>query len=247
MAAQKGKGGNFSFKGFTMCFKPSENIHKKKEEKKDDTEVKVKLPDPITKLKATKYEFGSGTFPSFGYPSFMTLAEFHGPNNGYLVNDTCTIIAEVTVENSGHQHSNDNRLMPSPTTLNNNNNNNLVDFKGLCKVRRDLVPFLDDACSKHPKLVESQKGKKLSEKSFTALGRVLYFLTSYKNVKDMNDDAVKELKSLWEELESSEFEYLTWLKNDVNFALGIKEESEEEEEKGEEEKEEGKGELLKVE
>ncbi|MED6113243.1 hypothetical protein PIB30_068986 [Stylosanthes scabra] len=203
-----------------------------------------------SKTFATKYKFGSGSFSSFGYPCFITSSEFDGPNNGYLVNDACTIIAEVTVENSGHQHSNDNRIMPSPVTLNkDNNNNNLVDFKGLCKVRRDFVPLLDDVCSKHPKLVESQKGKSLSEKSFTALGRVLYFLTSYKNVKDMNDDAVKELQSLWEELESSGFEDLTWLKNDVNFALGIKEELEEEE-KGEEEEEgegEGEGELLKVE
>jgi hypothetical protein len=53
-----------------------------------------------------------------------------------------------------------------------------------------------------------------------ALGRVIYFLKTRK-VKDMNDQACKELQILWDELEKFQFD-LTWLEPQVQAALGMK-------------------------
>ncbi|XLS83166.1 hypothetical protein HN51_048997 [Arachis hypogaea] len=192
--------------------------------------------------RGTKYEYGSAKYPGYGFSSFITLTEFLDPNNGFLVNDSCSIEAEVCVVNDGHQHHpNDNRIVPLVTR--NNDNNNLVDFKGLCKVKKDFVPLLEEACSKHPELVEGQKKRNQSEKftenSFMTLGRVLHFLKSHKDVKDCTDDCVKEFQNLWKELESSGFDDLTWLENDVkNYT--VKKLNENVDLQGE------KGELLKV-
>ncbi|QHO25688.1 uncharacterized protein DS421_12g383130 [Arachis hypogaea] len=251
MAAQKEMGRNFSFKdNLIMCFKPYNNINNHnnnnnnniKKERDDDPMVKDKLSDSMSKLKGTKYEYGSAKYPGYGFSSFITLTEFLDPNNGFLVNDSCSIEAEVCVVNDGHQHHpNDNRIVPLVTR--NNDNNNLVDFKGLCKVKKDFVPLLEEACSKHPELVEGQKKRNQSEKftenSFMTLGRVLHFLKSHKDVKDCTDDCVKEFQNLWKELESSGFDDLTWLENDVkNYT--VKKLNENVDLQGE------KGELLKV-
>ncbi|RYR27147.1 hypothetical protein Ahy_B02g061482 [Arachis hypogaea] len=101
-----------------------------------------------------------------------------------------------------------------------NNNNNLVDFKGLCKVRKDFVQLFEEACSKHPEDVRGVKRRNWSEnfteRLFMALGRVLHFLKSYKDVKDMNDDTYdEEFQDLWEQLKSFGFDDLIWMENDV--------------------------------
>ncbi|XLS49070.1 hypothetical protein HN51_023428 [Arachis hypogaea] len=162
------------------------------------------------------YEFGNGKHDGSGFASFITLTEFHDPNKGFFVNDVCTIEAEVCVENDGHRHPNDNHIMPLVTR---NNNSNLVDFKSLCKVRKDFVQLLEEACSKHPELVKGVKKRNWSEnfteRWFMALGRVLHFLKSHKDVKDMDDDTYEELQDLWEQLNSFGFDDLTWLKNGV--------------------------------
>ncbi|XLR55125.1 hypothetical protein HN51_023419 [Arachis hypogaea] len=163
-----------------------------------------------------EYEFSSGKPDGSGFSSFITLTEFHNPDKGFLVNDTCTIVAEVCVENDGHRHLNDNHIMPLVTR----NNNDLVDFKGLCKVPKDFVQLLEEACSKHPELVRRVKRRNWSqnftERWFMALGRVLQFLKSHKDLKDMDDDTDdEELQDLWEHLKSFGFDDLTWLKNDI--------------------------------
>jgi hypothetical protein len=53
-----------------------------------------------------------------------------------------------------------------------------------------------------------------------ALGRVLYFLKTRK-VKDMNEQACKDLQVLWDELKKFKFD-LTWLEPHVQSALGLK-------------------------
>ncbi|XLR12271.1 hypothetical protein S83_040209 [Arachis hypogaea] len=163
-----------------------------------------------------EYEFSSGKHRSSGYSSFITLTEFHDRNKGFLVNDTYTIVAEVCVENDGHRHPNDNHIMSLVTG---NNNDELMDFKGLCRVRKDFVQLLEEACSKHPELVRGVKRKNWSEnfteRWFMTLGRVLHFLKSHKDIKDMDDDTYEELQDLWEQLNSFGFDDLIWLEDDV--------------------------------
>ncbi|RYR70611.1 hypothetical protein Ahy_A02g004942 [Arachis hypogaea] len=130
------------------------------------------------------YEIGSGKHDGSCLASFITLTEFHDPNKEFLVNDICTIEAEVCVENDGHRYPNDNHIM------------------------------LLEACSKHRELVRGVKKRNWSEnfteRWFTALERVLHFLKSNKEVKDMDDDTYEELQDLWEQLND-----LTLLKNVV--------------------------------
>jgi MFS superfamily sulfate permease-like transporter len=59
-----------------------------------------------------------------------------------------------------------------------------------------------------------------AELVFGLLGRVLYFL-NIRKVKDMNEQACKDLQLLWDELEKFKFD-LTWLEPQVQYALGMK-------------------------
>lgn len=97
----------------------------------------------------------------------------------------------------------------------------LVEFRGLGKIERTFVPLLEEVCSQHPSLIECQKkrSRMFTECAFTALGRVLYFLKTRK-VKDMDEQACKDLQLLWEELETFKFD-LSWLKAYVQFALSM--------------------------
>ena len=47
--------------------------------------------------------FNAGSV-KFGYQSFITSAEFRKSSNGFLVGDTCIIVAEASVNNSGHDN-----------------------------------------------------------------------------------------------------------------------------------------------
>ncbi|MCI09125.1 ubiquitin carboxyl-terminal hydrolase family protein [Trifolium medium] len=59
-----------------------------------------------------------------------------------------------------------------------------------------------------------------AELVFAALGKVLYFLKTRK-VKDMNEQACKDLQVFWDDLKKFKFD-LTWLEPYVQFALGMK-------------------------
>lgn len=98
----------------------------------------------------------------------------------------------------------------------------LMDFMGLGQVEKYFVPLLEEACSKHPSLIECQqrRSRRFTEWAFTALGRVLYFLKTRK-AKDMNKQACKDLQILWEELEIFGFD-LAWLEPHVQSALRMK-------------------------
>ncbi|KAJ1390690.1 TRAF-like [Sesbania bispinosa] len=47
-------------------------------------------------VKETQQKFNAGN-SGWGSPSFIPLSEFHDPNQGYLVNDTCIIEAQISV------------------------------------------------------------------------------------------------------------------------------------------------------
>ncbi|XP_045794344.1 MATH domain and coiled-coil domain-containing protein At3g58360-like [Trifolium pratense] len=59
-----------------------------------------------------------------------------------------------------------------------------------------------------------------AELGYTALGRVILLLQTSK-VKDMNEQACKELQVLWDQVQKFKFD-LTWLEPQVQSALGMK-------------------------
>ncbi|MED6113241.1 hypothetical protein PIB30_068985 [Stylosanthes scabra] len=180
--------------------------------------------DTITHEGEHTYKKNScGMICAYGFPSFVSLAEFRDPDEGFLVKDRCIIVAEVSVENSGHEDT--NNVNPLPNEMCSSTCEELVNFRGLCQIEKDHVRLLEEACLKHPSLIESHRKRKRSQKftewSFTTLGKVLHFLKT-KKVKDMDDDACKELKDLWEELEMVKFDDLSWLKPHVESALSMR-------------------------
>ncbi|XP_052113939.1 MATH domain and coiled-coil domain-containing protein At3g58360-like [Arachis duranensis] len=139
----------------------------------------------------------------------MDIKKFSDPKNWFLVNDTCIIVAEVSLNTNASC------------------GRELTDFKGVAKIEKDYVELLEKACLKHPSLIESllkrNRSQRFIERGFTALGRVLHFLKT-KKVKDMlnDDDACKELQDLWDEVEIVRFDDLTWLEPHVKSALRMK-------------------------
>ncbi|MCH85047.1 ubiquitin carboxyl-terminal hydrolase family protein, partial [Trifolium medium] len=81
---------------------------------------------------------------------------------------------------------------------------------------------LEEVCSDTPSLIEcpQKRSRKFNDLAFAALGRVLYFLKTRK-VKDMNEQACKDLQVLWDELQKFKYD-LTWLEPHVQYALGMK-------------------------
>ncbi|CAN6567015.1 unnamed protein product [Malus baccata var. baccata] len=98
----------------------------------------------------------------------------------------------------------------------------LMDFRGLGKIDKAFVPFLEEVCLLHPSLIECQRKRSpmFTEWAFTALGRLLHFLKTNKGT-DMNEEACEQLRLLWEELESFRFD-LAWLQPHIQSALGMK-------------------------
>ncbi|XLR12272.1 hypothetical protein S83_040210, partial [Arachis hypogaea] len=72
-----------------------------------------------------------------------------------------------------------------------------------------------EACSKHPELVRGVKKRNWSEnfteRWFMALRRVLHFLKSHKEVKDMDGDTYDELQDFWFWLSCAIIKETGWL------------------------------------
>ncbi|MED6107591.1 hypothetical protein PIB30_015340 [Stylosanthes scabra] len=171
-------------------------------------------------LAETRYKYKRKKIPSICSSVFLTLDELHDPRDSYLRNDTLRVSGVVSVIHHGTYYDHIIKDMMSAATI-----SELVDFRGLCKTENRFVQLLEEACSNHPTLIENQQKRNRTQKfiewSFTALGRVLHFLNT-KSMKDMNDDACKELQNLWEELNAFGFDDLTWLELHVQFALSMK-------------------------
>lgn len=82
------------------------------------------------------------------------------------------------------------------------------------------VGHQEEICSDSLNEPLPKRRRKFTDLAFSSLGRVIYFLKTRK-VKDMNDQACKDLQVLWEEFEKFRFD-LTWLQTHVQFALGTK-------------------------
>ncbi|MED6108138.1 hypothetical protein PIB30_020585 [Stylosanthes scabra] len=140
----------------------------------------------------------------------MNLERFHDlVQDGFFVNDTCIIVAEVCVNDLGLLDHNHPRLF--------------VDFMGLCKIQKEYVQLLEKSCAKHPSLVKSHLKRKRSQRfkecSFSALGKLLHFLETKKLRDMMSYDVRQELQDLWDGVEMR-FDYdLSWLEPHVKSAL----------------------------
>ncbi|XP_048442249.1 MATH domain and coiled-coil domain-containing protein At3g58270-like isoform X1 [Pyrus x bretschneideri] len=219
----------------------------------------------------TKHVFCASKM-DWGFTSFMPLSELCDVAQGFIVNDTCVLEAEVAVSQVDYMaevqetwfrppikpsHHEDERqgysdveavqltapiseqvLAFQDATSSEQKQTNadfeqheqktsapvgeLMDFRGLGKIDKAFVPFLEEVCLLHPSLIECQRKRSpmFTEWAFTALGRLLHFLKTNKGT-DMNEDACEHLQLLWEELESFRFD-LAWLKPHVQSALGMK-------------------------
>ncbi|KAH0981916.1 hypothetical protein GBA52_009093 [Prunus armeniaca] len=160
----------------------------------------------ITKDTDTEHEFVAN---DWGFTSFILLSELCDHDKGYLVNDFCVVEAEVSVCNGI-------KILEDQET------GELIDFRGLGRVEKTFVPFLEEVCSSYPSLLECHKKRSRTfiQCAFTALGRLLRFLKTTK-AKDMTRDACKRLQLLWEELETFKFD-LVWLEPHVQSVLVMK-------------------------
>ncbi|QHO25681.1 hypothetical protein S83_040200 [Arachis hypogaea] len=136
--------------------------------------------------------------------------------NGFVVNDTSIVVAEVSVNGLGLDHDQNHPCSVMKSTA------LFLDFMGLCKIEKDYVQLLEKSYSKYPSLIESHikrnRSQRFNELSFTTLGKLLHFLKT-KKVKDMKRyDACKELQDLWDEAEIR-FDDLSWLEPHVKSAL----------------------------
>ncbi|KAL1369315.1 hypothetical protein HN51_023410 [Arachis hypogaea] len=95
----------------------------------------------------------------------------------------------------------------------------LIDLQAL----KDYIPLLEEVCTWHPSLLHSQKNRTQAFRlwAFTSLGQVLHFLKT-KKVKDIDDNDIKTLQGLWDELEKSSGFELAWLQPYVEAALSVK-------------------------
>ncbi|KAI5342691.1 hypothetical protein L3X38_010567 [Prunus dulcis] len=149
---------------------------------------------------------------SWGCTSFILLSKLCDHDEGYLVNDSCVVEVKVSVRNGI-------KILEDQET------GKLIDFRGLGRVEKTLVPFLEEVCSSYPSLLECHKkrSRMFIQCAFTALGRLLRFLKTTK-AKDMTHDACKRLQLLWEELETFKFD-LAWLEPPVQLVLVTKKRS----------------------
>ncbi|XP_027191417.1 uncharacterized protein [Cicer arietinum] len=198
-------------------------------------------------VKETEQKFNGG-FRSWG-SFFLKLNDFLDHKHGYLMRNTCIIEAHICVSNfaprihhinstsTNDSNSSDERETLSPRTSGSSSNpteegeiqtshltlKQVFNFQTLSQEEKAFVPLLEEVCTWHPSLIQRQmkRTRQLRQLSFTSLGKVLHFLKT-KKVKDMSEDDIKNLKSLWEKLvNSSEFE-LDWLEPYVQSVLGVK-------------------------
>ncbi|KAI9082174.1 hypothetical protein K1719_035914 [Acacia pycnantha] len=159
------------------------------------------------------------------YNKFMPLSELEDANGGYVLKDMCIIEVELlSVAFEGIEPTSRPTypsLSKQPSDAH-SKDDDVVDFKDMGKIEKALIPMLEDVCSRHPSLVDSNKkrSRRFIEWAFTGLGRVLHFLET-KKWKDMNKEACEQLQVLWEELEMSRLD-LSWLEPRIKSALNMK-------------------------
>ncbi|KAI9082137.1 hypothetical protein K1719_035877 [Acacia pycnantha] len=194
------------------------------------TNFSITVVNQVTRKKSRTKDAGPGKFHancrSRGYTKFMPLSELEDAYSGYVLNDKCIVEVELfSITFEGIEPTS----RPTYPTLSkqprdvHSKDDDVVDFKDMGKIEKALVPMLEDVCSRHPSLMDSNKkrSRRFTEWAFTSLGQVLHFLEN-KKLKDMNKEACEQLQALWEELEMSRLD-LSWLEPHVKSALNMKE------------------------
>ncbi|XLR12274.1 hypothetical protein S83_040212 [Arachis hypogaea] len=144
-----------------------------------------------------------------------------------ILDDTFIIVAEFSIneESSHHQNQLDHGAGRT-TVVDSLLKSCFHDYEDLVKNTKEkgFIQLVEEACQKHPSLIECHKNNDHSSMftkcGFMALGRVLHFLKT-KKVKDMNDEACKELQVLWKEVKAFGFDDLAWLEPRVKCAFGM--------------------------
>ncbi|WJX79646.1 hypothetical protein P8452_62750 [Trifolium repens] len=152
---------------------------------------------------------------TWGLASFMSLTEFR--EKGFLEKDACIVGTEVFVCKSTLEKR-VSQTVNLTTSFGSQAGQMKVEVPSLKPERRGpsfetLLPVSSPVCIEHT--TEND-----AELVSAALGRVIYFLKTRK-VKDMNEQACKDLQVLWDQLEKFQFD-LTWLEPHVKYALGVK-------------------------
>ncbi|XP_045794341.1 MATH domain and coiled-coil domain-containing protein At3g58370-like [Trifolium pratense] len=164
-----------------------------------------------------KQDFNAAEGGVWGFPSFMTLTELHDPEMGFIVKDACIIGAEVFVFKSTLEKPM-NRAASFTISVASGNQNGDVEVEVPMPNPEVQDPKLETISPVSTHI--DAESRKFNDLVFAALGRVLYFLKTRK-VKDMNDQACKELQIFWDELKKFKID-LTWLEPQVQSALGMK-------------------------
>ncbi|PNX88492.1 ubiquitin carboxyl-terminal hydrolase family protein, partial [Trifolium pratense] len=142
-----------------------------------------------------------------GYHSFMPLVELNDPQKGFIVKDVLIVGAEIFVCKPIH----DEPVIQAA---------NLYSSTKFGSQTGDMVVEVQRP---NPEVEGPKKDSTKdadAELVAAALGRVLYFLKTRK-VKDMSEQACKDLEVLWDELKKFQFD-VTWLEPHVQSALGMK-------------------------
>ncbi|MED6145252.1 hypothetical protein PIB30_023495 [Stylosanthes scabra] len=190
-------------------------------------------------VKETQQRFNGGhrCWGSF----FMNLKDFHDHRQGYLVRNTCIIEAHICVSNFLPPLDTNiiNPINDDDSILDNDNNNNPPPPSSTNHVQSSgdeitISPSPSssqsssrsspkEVCTWHPSLLHSQKNRTQGFRlwAFTSLGQVLHFLKT-KKVKEIDDNDIKKLQGLWDELEKSSGFELDWLQPYVEAFLGVK-------------------------
>ncbi|KAL5060451.1 hypothetical protein RYX36_032055 [Vicia faba] len=157
----------------------------------------------------SNHEFNATEENVWGFKSFMKLTKLHDAEKGFIVKDTCIVGAEVFVLKSTRE---------KPV-------NQAASLMLGCQTSHVKV----EIPSSEPEATNLQTCSTLSSQPseqadvglvYAAMGKVIYFLNTRK-VKDINEQACKELQVLWDELDKTKFD-LTWLEPQVESALGMK-------------------------
>ncbi|CAJ2632168.1 unnamed protein product [Trifolium pratense] len=205
------------------------------------------LDSNMTITKESNDDFNANEV-DWGFKSFMTLTEFC--EKGFLEKDTCIVGAEVFVckstleepvnqasnltvsEATGSQNGEVEVIMPNPEVQDPKLEtispvSTHIDAELFSPTIEELMDFstigqLEEACTDTPPLIErlSKRSRHFNYFAFAALGRIIYFLKTRK-VKDMNEQACKDLQVLWDELKKFRFD-VSWLEPHVQYALGMK-------------------------
>lgn len=129
---------------------------------------------------------------AWGFSSIIALSELKNPERGFIVKDACIVGVEVFVRKSTNEKPLNQALKLTTSVT------------GGCETSNMEVEVCNEQADAE-----------------LALGRVMYFLKT-KKVKDMNEQACKDLQALWDELKKFNKFDAAWLEPTVQSSLATR-------------------------